>query len=124
MNRETSSRMSKHARAALVAVAGCLFAAAVSGNGTAFAAEADSADAAPSLRVNYAGLDLTSDQGARILYQRIAVAAERVCANPGTRDLRALLATRTCERKAMAEAIEQVGNPKVAAILAATTTRS
>jgi UrcA family protein len=100
-----------------------LFVAALSGNGAAVAAGA-SWDGAPSVRVSYAGLDLTSDQGARMLYQRIASAAERVCAHSGTRDLGAYRASRVCERKAIAQAIEQVGNPKVAAILAETTGRS
>lgn len=123
MNRESSSRMSKRVRAGLVAAAACMSVAAMSGNAAAFAAGADS-DGAPSLRVNYAGLDLTSDQGARILYQRIETAAERVCETGGSRDLRATLASRLCERKAIAAAIEQVGNPKLAAILAASTERS
>ena len=123
MNRESSNRMSKRARAGLMAAAGCLLVAAMSGNAAAFAADANS-NVAPSVRVNYAGLDLTSDQGAHILYQRIATAAERVCGNVASRDLRASLASRVCERKAIAEAIEQVGSPKVAAILAASTERS
>jgi UrcA family protein len=122
MNRESFSRMSNRTRARLAVVAGCLFAAAMSGPGAALAA--DAADAAPSARVNYAGLDLTSEQGARILYQRIASAAERVCENPGTRDLESSFASHECKRKAISEAIEQVGNPRVAAILAARGHRS
>jgi UrcA family protein len=122
MTRESSSRMSNRARAGLAAVAGCLFATAMSG--AAFAADAHSTDAPPSVRVNYAGLDLTSDQGARILYQRIAAAAERVCPSVDSRDLAAVQADRVCRHKAIADAIAQVGNPKLAALLAARTERS
>lgn len=121
MNRQSSSRTSHHVRAGLVAVAGCLFAVAMSGTGTAFAGGTDSGDATPSVRVSYAGLDLASDEGARILYRRIASAAERVCENPGSRELTATWASRRCERKAIARAIAQVGNPKLAAILASAT---
>jgi len=121
MIRQSSSRTSNHVRAGLVAVAGCLFAVAMSGTGTAFAGGTDSGDATPSVRVSYAGLDLASDAGAQILYRRIANAAERVCENGGSRELTATWARRRCERQAIARAIEQVGNPKVAAILASAT---
>jgi len=119
MNREPLNRISKRARAGLVAAAGCLFVAAMSGTGAALAA--DATDAVPSARVNYAGLDLTSEQGARILYERISSAAERVCENAGSRDLESFFASRACKHKAIAEAIAQVGSPRVAAILAAST---
>lgn len=66
---------------------------------------------APSLAVSYADLDLTSSEGHAELNARIDRAARRVCAAEDPRNLRAVLASNTCYRVALAAA-----QPKLAAL--------
>jgi UrcA family protein len=107
------------ARARIAAAAGCLFAIATIGSGAVLAD-----DAVPAVRVSYAGLDLTSERGVQILYQRIATAAERVCPSADSRNLRAFVDGRACRKQAIERAIAQVGNPKLAALHAEHSARS
>jgi UrcA family protein len=100
------------ARFAVAAVAGCLFAAAV---GVAGAAPSDSP---PTVRVSYGDLDLTTAQGVHALYGRIVAAAEQVCPVAQMQNLTLYWKSRACQKRAIAEAVERVGNPRLAALLA------
>jgi len=64
----------------------------------------------PQAHVKYADLDLSSPAGAAVLYQRIRVAASRVCGNPDHRDLARFGQAKTCTDKAIAGAVTAVGN--------------
>lgn len=71
----------------------------------------------PQTVVRYDDLDLTTDAGARALYERIADAARRVCPDDnGVRDLVRTRNARVCRDTAIARAIEDMGNEKLAAI--------
>jgi len=119
MTRQFSSRSSDRAPARIAGVAGSLLAIALCGSATVLAA-----DAPPAVRVSYAGLDLTSEQGAKVLYERISAAADQVCPSADLRNLRAYYESRVCRKEAIARAIQEVGNPKLAAILTQHASRS
>jgi len=97
--------------ATLAALAACLIA------GTSFAA---SPDAAPSVRVAYGDLDLTSEQGVNTLHARVAAAARQVCAADGldSRNLQAYAAARSCETQAIENAERGVPGVKIASLAA------
>lgn len=102
--------------AALAALSACLLL------GAAGAAHAgQSADAAPSVRIAYGDLNLTSEQGSSALYARIVSAAREVCrvGDVDIRDLGALAAARACESHAIAQAVSDVHSSKLAAIYSA-----
>jgi UrcA family protein len=88
--------------------------------GLADVAHAATPDAAPSVRVRYGDLNLTSEQGAHTLHARIAAAARQVCAPDGLdmRNLQAYAAERSCERQAIANAVREVHGAKVASLAA------
>lgn len=71
---------------------------------------------APQMAVTYSDGDLASDQGTRALYQRIKRAAQSVCPSYDPRDLTAFAANRECQRQAIASAVRQVGNQRLAAV--------
>jgi UrcA family protein len=81
-------------------------------------AAAAPATAAPSAVVHYADLDLATEQGARALYRRIAIAAETVCPAADNRDLAAAAESRSCREQAIARAVRDVGTPLLAAVYA------
>jgi UrcA family protein len=87
----------------------------------------DVATAVPSdvnaVRVSYHDLDLATDAGSQALYQRITQAARKVCAVSDIRDLTALAQSEGCERAAVAHAVRQVHNARLAAVVAAATPR-
>lgn len=75
---------------------------------------ATSADA-PSLTVSYHGSELATTQGSAALYGRINDAARKVCVVDDIRDLKAVAASRTCERAAVAQAVREVHTALMAA---------
>lgn len=94
---------------ALTAVAACL---AIGALGTA---RAD----APSMRVSYQDLNLSTEKGSQALYARIASAARAVCAAEDIRDLKARPAINACREEAIARAVHNVDSPRLAALYAA-----
>jgi UrcA family protein len=73
----------------------------------------------PAVTVAYDDLNVDSAQGSAALYARIAAAAREVCATPDDiRDLGALATARTCERQAIARAVQAVNSPRLAAVYA------
>jgi UrcA family protein len=112
MIRHTSTQTRGRARAAVAAVAGCLFAVAMG------AARATPSDSPPTVRVSYADLDLTTEQGVRVLYARIVSAADLVCPYAGIENLSLYVRSRACRKQAIAEAVQHVGNPRLAALSA------
>jgi UrcA family protein len=100
-------------RAAAIALAASL--AAVSA-GTALAAPA--AEDAPSTTVRYGDLNLATEKGARILFQRISNAAKQVCPDADYRDLSSQVRARTCQKEAVERAVREVKSPHLAALFA------
>lgn len=78
-------------------------------------ASAQSPDAA-AIRVSFRDLDLATDQGAHTLYQRINVAARKVCEVSSVRNLDEVAAGRACERAAISRAVQQVHSGRLAAL--------
>jgi len=83
--------------------------------GAAGAATADSD--LPTVVVHYSDLTLGTDSGVNQLYRRIVFAAKQVC--PDESDLRLQSRVQACRDQAVARAIEQIHNPRLAALYAA-----
>ena len=79
---------------------------------------ADSADA-PQAIVKYADLDLSTSQGAAVLYNRIRIAAEGVCASLDGGDLNSKSHLKTCVQRAIESAVGTVNRPALSALYAA-----
>jgi|HubBroStandDraft_4_1064222.scaffolds.fasta_scaffold1934707_1 UrcA family protein len=119
----TSTRVESHSnrnlRAALAVIAGCLLTTA-----TELASAAPQAAAVPSIVVNYADLDISTEQGARSLYRRIALAAQAVCPSADLRDLARFTDSRACQQQAIARGVQAVSSPLLAALYAEHAKRS
>ncbi|MDE2264114.1 MAG: UrcA family protein, partial [Gammaproteobacteria bacterium] len=72
--------------------------------------------AAPQATVYYDFRDLSTDQSARALYERIVSAARTVCPGYDSRDLGAFAESRECQRQAVARAVREIGNARLAAV--------
>jgi UrcA family protein len=72
-----------------------------------------------SIKVRYADLNLATEDGTRILYQRLVAAAERVCPAAGKpAELRQNRTARSCINAAVQDAVKQVRNPQLAQVAA------
>jgi len=73
---------------------------------------------APTAKVSYADLDLTSAQGAKTLHARITAAARQVCAGDtfDIRDLNLYAVQRSCLSQAVANAEREVQSTKMASL--------
>jgi UrcA family protein len=85
--------------------------------GGASAARLDSD--APSVVVKYSAQSLATDDGVYALYRRITAAAKRVCPDPGTHNWNLQAAVDRCRNDAIAGAIRQIDNSRLAALHAA-----
>lgn len=98
-------------RTVSIVVAGSLLAGAA-----AMASAASPQNAAPTAVVRYNDLDLSTEQGAKVLYLRILGAAERVCPDANNRDLAAMHERETCRHDAISSAVQAVSSPRLAAL--------
>lgn len=75
--------------------------------GIADVARSATPDTAPTVRVPYGDLNLTTEDGASTLRARVAAAARQVCSVEGSdiRNLQAYAAERSCEAQAIANAV-------------------
>jgi UrcA family protein len=64
-------------------------------------------------RVSYAGLDLNTDAGARVLFRRLKSASEQVCEPLEGQRLDQHQLWRKCVDRALADAVRQVNRPQV-----------
>jgi len=64
----------------------------------------------PSITVHYGDLDLSTDQGTRVLYRRISEAASRVCPSVQVGRLTEAPQAATCRAEAIAKAVKTVNN--------------
>jgi UrcA family protein len=84
--------------------------------GAQMAHSADPTDAsARHVKVPFSDLNLTSIEGATTLYRRLQNAAESVCAEHGTRDVRSLFRAQTCMSAAMTAAVADINQPTLTA---------
>ena len=98
-----------------LAAAGALAGAALLGS-PAGASAAQPAAAVPQTTVSYSYRDLATDRATHALYERIMSAARTVCPGYDSRDLAAYADSRQCQRQAVARAIHQIGNARLAAV--------
>jgi UrcA family protein len=66
--------------------------------------------------VSYADLDISQPAGAKVLYSRIAAAAQEVCALSGYKDLGAMQRENGCVDHAINNAVKAVGSPALSAL--------
>jgi UrcA family protein len=86
---------------------------------TATAHAAASSDATRSVRVNYRDLNLATEQGTQALYARIVSAAHQVCEVRDIRVFAEVAAAKACQAQAIAHAVRDVNNPRLAATYSA-----
>lgn len=60
--------------------------------------------------------DLATERGARALYRRIVSAAREVCPGYDSMSLETVAVSQECQRQAIARAIGEIGNARLAAI--------
>jgi UrcA family protein len=116
-----TSKLNKYRRAGLALAA--LTAGLIGVTGVASAAVPD--ESVRAITVSYSDLNLASDQGSKVLYARIVSAARAVCGanDVDARDLHALALEQACETRAVAQAVQQVNMPTLAALHSAHLTR-
>jgi UrcA family protein len=83
--------------------------------GAAGGAQAATADA-PMRTVRYSDLNLSTRQGALVLYGRIVAAAHQVCAVGNMLDPDSMATARVCREEAIAKAIRDVDSPMLASV--------
>jgi UrcA family protein len=66
--------------------------------------------------VSYADIDISQPAGAKVLYSRIAAAAQEVCALSGYKDLGAMQRVNGCVDHAINNAVKKVGSPALSAL--------
>jgi UrcA family protein len=88
----------------------------VLGLGAANAATSDSD--VPAVVVKFSELSLATDAGVNALYHRIVFAAKQVCPDASIRDLKAHRMVEECRDQAVARAIRQIDNSRLAALYA------
>ena len=69
-----------------------------------------------SKRVSYADLDITQQAGAKVLYDRIAAAAQQVCALSGYKNLGEMQRVNGCVDRAINNAVKEVDSPALSAL--------
>jgi UrcA family protein len=84
--------------------------------GAASAASPDSD--VPTVVVKYSEQSLATDGGVNDLYRRITIAAKQVCPEASFRDLGAQRLVEVCRDKAVARAIRQIDNSRLATLYA------
>jgi UrcA family protein len=95
----------------IAVLVGCLLAGSVGA-----AQAATSTDAVPTVVVRYGDLDLSSTEGARVLYQRISVAARQVCPFEYSKSVSQVGKNRACREAAIERAVNAVNNPQLVAM--------
>ena len=79
-----------------------------------FAAGAATQSDAPTVRVQFADLDLAHDAGVDRLYARLRHAAQAVCStHADIRDIRATVAQETCARAALDRAVADIHSSRL-----------
>ena len=75
-------------------------------------------DNPPSITVSYSDVAIGNTAGAASVYQKLKVAARRVCGvnNGGTRTLELQLAARACYEEALADAVRKIDRPTLTAL--------
>jgi UrcA family protein len=84
--------------------------------GVMAAGAASPAGDVPTVVVKYSAQSLTTDAGVYALYRRITMAAKQVCPDSSTRSLGIQMKVEQCRNQAIARAIGQIDNSRLAAL--------
>jgi UrcA family protein len=76
-------------------------------------AQADSADSRSALTVHYSDLNMNTEAGVAVLYNRIRHAAQQVCGEVDPRRLDEVAAAQACVNHAIAASVAAVGNTQL-----------
>jgi UrcA family protein len=79
----------------------------------AIGAQAGETHDVPTRAVRYSDLDLSTEKGAAVLYNRIRQAAEEVCGDPNSRQLAEAAAAKACVGRAVSSSVQAVNNAKL-----------
>lgn len=82
----------------------------------AFGAYAGQTDDVPTRTVRYADLDLNTQKGATVLYNRIHEAAEQVCGYDGWQPIAVAAPVRACVDKAVASSVHAMNNARLTGV--------
>src|SRR5262252_5017960 len=63
------------------------------------------------IEVHYGDLNLSTIEGAAVLYQRLQSAAENVCSEHGTKEVGNVFRVKACMRTAISAAVSQIDRP-------------
>jgi UrcA family protein len=80
-------------------------------------------DDVPALKVRYKADALETDRGAQVLYTRLVHAAEQVCPAEFTGSRLVSESVQRCRDQAVARAVREINNSRLAAVYSATTKR-
>jgi len=80
-------------------------------------------DDVPALKVRYTTEALDTDHGAKVLYTRLVHAAEQVCPADFSGSRLVSSTVQRCRDQAVARAVHQINNSRLAAVYSATTKR-
>jgi UrcA family protein len=119
---QTQGELNMYSTKTLIAVAAGL-ALGITGIGTSFASTSDN-DAGPRVVVRYAEAELATPEGVQHVRQRILSAVGQVCPAADMRDVERWVRAEACRSQAIARAVAQVKNPRLAAVLALSTHQS
>jgi UrcA family protein len=73
-------------------------------------------EAVPRIAVKYDPNSLATDAGAKAVYRRLVLAAREVCPDVFSGSRLVSNVTRQCREEAVARAVQQINNPRLAAI--------
>lgn len=82
----------------------------------AFGAYAGETNDVPTRTVRYADLDLNTQKGATVLYNRIRQAAEQVCGYEGLQPLAIAAPVKACVNRAVASSVEAINNARLTSV--------
>jgi UrcA family protein len=82
----------------------------------AFGAYAGQTDDVPTRTVRYADLDLNTQKGATVLYNRIRQAAEQVCGYEGLQPLVIAAPVKACVDRAVASSVQAMNNARLTGV--------
>jgi UrcA family protein len=80
------------------------------------AADPTDPDAVPSVAVHYSDVNVNTTAGAKVVYERIVIAAHSVCPHADPGDLATYSLARSCERAAVDRAVESVHSEQLALV--------
>lgn len=115
MSRFAPNVSSRPRALAALAAMSALTAAAVLALPSVASAAQPPADAPPQTAVHYTFEELATDAGTRAVYARIKRAAAAVCPSYDPLDLDMAAYSKECQRQAMARAVSQIGDARLAA---------